>query len=278
MNNHEPYLRRQAEILTDVLKLLTQDEHVLGIVAVGSYARQANDAFSDLDIGCYLRDDKRTGRQVLYEQVGAVAPLLCQLWIYDVNALYLFENGVRLDLDFYRRSDIQKNTWYQRASTALLYDPDGILATSLIFQDEPKAPPHPRWFQPGDPTLVDWFFWMFRQIVCWTKRSAQGGPDTFHKLSSAIESLAEARATLIVMHRWALGIPGNLDQIDAACAWRMAQTYPHFTPDEVLACTQRLLDEYEHICPGYCEKVGLSYPAHKVAVMRQLVQEFEQLD
>lgn len=276
--NHETHRHRQAEILTEVLKLLTQDEHVLGIVAVGSYARQATDAFSDLDIGCYLRDDERTGRQALYEQVGTVAPLLCRLWLYDVNALYLFENGVRLDLDFYARSAIQTNTWYQRANTTLLHDPDGILAASLRFQDEPEATPHPRWFQPGEPTLVDWFFWMFRQIVCWTKRSAQGGPRAFSKLSSAIESLAEIRATLMAMHLWALGIPGELGHVDAACAQRLARTYPHFTPNEVLACAQLLLDEYERVCPGYCEKAGLPYPAHKVRVMRQLVQEFEQLD
>jgi len=93
-------------IVEEVLRILRHDDRVLGIVAIGSYARGEHDAFSDLDIGCYLRGEERTGRQELYDQVGAVAPLLCRLWIYDVNALYLFENGVRLDLDFYRPSSL----------------------------------------------------------------------------------------------------------------------------------------------------------------------------
>jgi UTP:GlnB (protein PII) uridylyltransferase len=85
---------RQNNILEQVLNILKNDVHVLGIIASGSYARGTHDTFSDLDIGCYLRDEERSGWQSLYDQVGAVAPLLCRLWVYDLHALYLFENGV----------------------------------------------------------------------------------------------------------------------------------------------------------------------------------------
>lgn len=275
--NHDEHRNRQTMIVEGVLKILKNDDRVLGIVGIGSYARGEHDAFSDLDIGCYLRDEERTGRQELYDQVGAVAPLLCCLWIYDVNALYLFENGVRLDLDFYRPSDIQKNTWHLRSNTAILYDPDGILAKSLPLTDELEVAAHPRWFQPGDPTFADWFFWMFRQIVCWAKRGVQGGYRAFDKLSSAAASLAEVRANLVAMHLWTLGVKDYLGRIDPECAQRMAETYPHLKSDELMACAKLLLDEYERICPAYCQKAGIPYPVHKVEIMRDLLCEFEQL-
>jgi len=275
--NHDEHRTRQTIILEEVLRILKHDERVLGIVFLGSYARGEQDAFSDLDISCYLRDEERAGRQELYDQVGAIAPLLCRLWIYDVNALYLFENGVRLDLDFYRPSDIPKNTFYLRSSTVIHHDPDGILAESLPISDKFEPAAHPKWFQPGDPTLVDWFFWSFRQIICWAKRGAQGGYRAFDKLSSAAASLVEVRANLIAMHLWRLGAQDCLERIDPACARRMADTYPHLQPGELIECAKRLLDEYEIICPPYCQKTGIPYPAHKVEIMRSLLGEFEQL-
>ena len=104
--NHAEHRKRQSEVLEQTLTILQGDRRVLGIVMAGSYARGQHDAFSDLDVGCYLRDTDRTGRQELYDRVAEIAPLLCQLLVYDLHALYLFENGVRLDLDFYRPSDI----------------------------------------------------------------------------------------------------------------------------------------------------------------------------
>ena len=47
------------------------------------------------------------------------------------------------------------NRWYLRSNTAILYDPDGILAKSLPLADELEVAAHPKWFQPGDPTFVE---------------------------------------------------------------------------------------------------------------------------
>jgi len=118
---------------------------------------------------------------------------------------------------------------------------------------------------------------MFRQIVCWTKRGAQGGYRAFDKLSSAVTSLAEVRANLIAMYLWSLGVQDYLGRIDPECAQRMADTYPHLQPDELIVCAKRLLDEYERICPVYSQKAGIPYPAHKVEIMRNLLYEFKQL-
>jgi len=276
--NHDEHRKRQDSILDKVAGILKSDSRVLGIVAVGSYARGERDAFSDLDIGCYLRDEERTGREELYNQISTVAPLLCRLWIYDVNALYLFENGVRLDLDFYKPSDIQKNAWYLRSNTVILHDPDGTLTQLLPLTDQLAIAVHPKWFQPGDATFVDWFFWMFRQIVCWAKRGAQGGYRAFNKLSSAVQSLGEVRSRLVEMRLWTVGTDDYLGRIDPDCARRLSNTYPRLDPDELIACAKLLLEEYERICPSYCQKAGITYPIHKVEVMHDLFEEFTRLD
>src|SRR5215212_4919771 len=152
--NHEEHRKQQTDILAQVLAILQNDKQVLGIVATGSYARAEQDAFSDLDVGCYLRDEERTGRPSLYDQISEITPLLCRLWIYDVHALYLFENGVRLDLDFYRYSELL-NASFVDADTTILYDPDGVLTHALVPSDKPRAAEHPKWFQPGETALVD---------------------------------------------------------------------------------------------------------------------------
>ncbi|CAG0928198.1 hypothetical protein TFLX_00794 [Thermoflexales bacterium] len=247
------------------------------MVTVGSYARSEQDAFSDIDVVCYLRDEERTGRQELYDQVGNIAPVLWKLWIYDLHALYLFENGVRLDLDFCRPSEISANTAYAYTDASILYDPEGVLGQSLTAVGQLRVAEHPKWFQPGDLAMVDWFFWMFRQIVCWAKRGAQGDYRAYNKLSNAVDSLAEVRSRLVEMRLWTLGWQDYLGRIDAECAKRIGQTYPHLTADEVIKCAKLLLDEYEYVCPAYCQKAGCAYPAHKVVVIRRLIAEFEQL-
>lgn len=274
--NHTEHREQQANILAQVLSTLKSDKQVLGIVATGSYARGEQDAFSDLDIGCYFRDEERTSRPSLHDQIGAIAPLLCRLWIYDVHALYLFENGVRLDLDFYRYSELA-NVAYVDVNTTILYDPDGVLTTTLVPSDKPRAAEHPKWFQPGDAAMIDWFFWMFRQIVCWAKRGAQGDYRTFDKLSNAVGSLSEVRTRLVEMRLWTLGIQDYIGRADPGFAQRLGHTYPHLQAEEVIACAKLLLDEYERICPAYCQKSGAAYPMHKVEVIRRLIAEFEQL-
>jgi predicted nucleotidyltransferase len=124
---HNEYRELQQEIINQVLAILKSSEHVLGCVFAGSYARGEHDAFSDLDMACYLRDQERTGRQELFEQVGKIAPTLWQLWIYDVHALYLFENGVRLDLDFCKPAEIAKPSEVY-TDVMIAYDPEGILS------------------------------------------------------------------------------------------------------------------------------------------------------
>ncbi len=274
--DHNEHRSLQQTILNQLLLLLKNDSHVLGLVFAGSYARGEHDAFSDLDVACYLRDEGRTGRQELYDQVAEIAPTLWHLWIYDRHALYLFENGVRLDLDFYKPSDISHLSEVY-ADAVIEYDPDGILHKSISKSNIPQPAEHPKWFEPGDPAMIDWFFWMFRQVVCWAKRGAQGDYRSYDKLTNAIGSLADIRTRLVEMRLWTFGIKDYLSRLDSSCASRVAKTYPHFQADEIIECAKLLLKEYEYICPAYCQKAKAEYPARKVDIMHRLIAEYEQL-
>lgn len=274
--NHDEHRKFQQEIINPVLVLLKNNKNVLGCVFTGSYARREHDAFSDLDLACFLRDEESTGKQELFEQVGKIAPTLWHLLIYDVHALYLFENGVRLDLDFYTPADITQLS-YVYTNTEIAYDPDGILRQSILKTNALQPAEHPKWFEPGDPAMIDWFFWMFRQAVCWAKRGAQGDYRSFDKLINAINSLADIRTRLIEMRLWTIGSKNYFGRADPECALRMANTFPHLQAGEIIHCVKLLLAEYEYICPLYCQKAKAVYPARKVEIMYRLIEEYEQL-
>lgn len=275
--NHSEHRQLQQTILDQVLYILKNDPHVSGILLAGSYARGEQDAFSDLDLACYLRDEQLTGRVELYEQISQVAPVLCRLWIYDLNALFLYENGVRLDLDFCKPSMLGDPSKVY-ISSVIEYDPDGVLRKAVPEHSKTFGPArHPRWFEPGDPTMLDWFFWMFRQVVCWAKRGAQGDYRSFDKLTNAIHSLEEIRTRLAEMRLWTLGENDYLLRADPECARRLMLTYPHMEAGEIIHSTKLLLAEYEMICPAYCQKSGATYPERKVQITRQLIAEYEQL-
>ena len=275
--NHDQHRKCQQDIIDQVLTILKHDEHVLGCVFAGSYARGEQDAFSDLDLACYLRDEERTGREEIFEQVGRIAPTLWHLWIYDVHGLYLFENGVRLDLDICKPSDLV-NLSEVYTDTVIAYDPDNVLSQLMPRTYRSQPAEHPKWFEPGDPDMIDWFFWMFRQVVCWAKRSAQDDHRAYDKLTNAITSLAEVRTRLVEIRLWTLGFKDYLALLDPDLALHIARTYPHFEANEVIDCAKLLLTAYETVCPAYCQKAKVIYPERKVKIMHQLIDEFEQLD
>ena len=273
--NHAAARALQEHILRQALEILSGDPRVLAVYALGSYARGENDAFSDIDLGCILRDEELSGRAELYDRIAGISPLLCRLWIYDLNALYLYENGVRLDLDFHKPSRLAEVASYASFNLAVLHDPDGALARALEQPGAAFHPEHPKWFKPGEQAYLDWYAWEWRQIACWTLRGAQGGGHAFSKLFHAAKSLADVRAGLVEMRLWTLDSGAYLEQADPECARSIAAAYPRLEAGEILDCTHRLLDEYARICPDYCHKAGLPYPARQLEVVRGLLAEFE---
>jgi hypothetical protein len=271
---HDAHRRRQADLLRRLIDLLAADPNVLGAAAGGSYARGDNDAFSDLDLWCFLRDEARTGREALHLRVCALAPTLSVLYLSDRNGLYLYEDGVRLDLDYLEPSAIAARN---PNSTKILLDPDGVLASTLGSAHRPIRASHRRGWEPGDPVYVAWFLWMFRQVYAWSKRGAQGGERALAKLFNAADSLHQIRASLTDMRLWTLDHPWNLAAIDPQMADDLTRTYPRPLPEELCAATRSLLAVYERVCPDYCAKAGAIYPAEKVAALHRLLDELDLL-
>jgi predicted nucleotidyltransferase len=274
MDPHDDHRRRQHALLRRLVDLCSAEPCVLGLAARGSYARGDNDAFSDLDLRCYLRDEERTGRAELHAKVAGLAPTLSVLYLYDRNGLYLYQDGVRLDLDYVPRSAVRGD----RESSKVLLDPDGVLAAELGADNAPEHRAHPRWWEPGDPAYATWFLWMFRQSYCFAKRGAQGGARSLSKLVSAADSIHQARTSLAEMRLWTLDAPGSLEAGDPELASRLARTYTHLTPAELLGATRALLDAYERACPEYCAKAGTPYPADKVAALRRVLDDFDRIE
>ena len=275
--SHDEHRRRQDEILERTLEILNSDKRVLGIIVTGSVAEMCHDAFSDIDLVCYLRDERRVARQELYNKVGEIAPLMCKMWLHDKNAFYLFLNGVRLDLDFNKPSHMSEAWPVTSADRKILYDPDGAMAHELNPLNAPIPAPVPRGWQPNQQDYLDYFFWLFRAAYCWIKRGAQGGPKTFDKLHRAAKVITEIREDLISIKLWTYGSEDYLSKIDPDCAARMASTFTRMQPDEMLHTTRLLLTEFEEICSLFCQKAGITYPVQKVDIMKQLMNEFDQL-
>ena len=273
----ENLMAAQDDVFNRAIHILTSSDHVLGVIAIGSYARDEQDVFSDIDLICYLRDDERTGWRDLFDQIRVMHPILWHGWLYDENALFLFDNGARLDIDFCKPSDIEKINEIP-SEKRILFDPFGFLQKKVVLGKLPRPADHPAWFEIGDPSFVHWFFWMFRQVVCWAKRSQQGGLNSFDKLANAIDSLTQIRTRLIEMRLWTLGEWNYLNVVDPGFAERLAKTYPSFDPQEVIDCTFLLLAEYEYACPLYCNKAGTVYPADKVIVLKELLSAFAKMD
>jgi predicted nucleotidyltransferase len=274
VTDHADHRREQERILQAVLPVCGADVNVLGVTATGSYARGQNDAFSDLDVDVYFVDEARTGAAGLHQQVSEVAPTLSVLYLYDEDGLYLFNNGVRLDLSYKRRGEVRTTP---ATSTRILFDPHAVLARELGTEPATAHPAHPPFFGQGDPAYVHWFLWMFRQVYGWAKRAAQGDRRAFDKLFDAGASLQAIRASLLQMRRWTLGSMDYFGVADPQTAEELARTYGPLSPTEVLTATRRLLAVYERICPAYCAKAGTPYPSASVATLEHILDQFDAL-
>lgn len=267
--NHETSRARQETVLSEALARLRAEPSVLGVRLTGSHARGEADAFSDIDLVVYLRDEARARRAELQARIAALAPLLCEMWVWDRHALFLYEDGVRLDVDFLPPAELAARPPDGR----ILHVPDGALADA-----DARMPAHSG--AEATPALRDdvtWFFWMFRQVVCWAKRGAQGGPRAYDKLANAVDSLGQIRNQLVAMRLFLAGRRDYVGRIDPEFAERLARTYPALNADEIIACAGRLREEFERWAPDYCARTSRVWPEEQAATLRCLWAEFASL-
>lgn len=245
------------------MELLSSSPALLGATLDGSHAQDQHDAFSDIDLTCSLSDETPGVREALIEQLAQLAPLFCRLWVYGRYALFLYENGVRLDVDFVDRDTFVAHV--QQGRSRLIHDATGEFGDNANSGDRSDVvAAHPPHFSPGDPTYIDWYLWMFRQAICWCRRAAQGGEPSYEKLAGAIDSLAQVRASLVAMRIWVHGKKDYLSNIDPSLATKLLATHPKPDPADVLRNAFELFGLYESIAAMYCDRAGIAYPAEKI--------------
>jgi len=105
----------------------------------------------------------------------------------------------------------------------------------------------------------------------------QGGERGFDKLAAAADSLQGVRASLVEMRLWTLDRGDYLARLDPDMAARLSDTYTRLVPTELLTATLTLLTECERVCPLYCSKSGVAYPAERVTILRRVLADFDQL-
>lgn len=181
---------------------------------------------------------------------------------------------MRLDLTYKPPSLIRVDS---SDGVLILHDSRDVLATEFGADFRPARRAHPKYFAAGDSAYTDWHLWMFRQIYAWTKRGAQGGERGFDKLAAAVDSLHQVRASLVEMRLWTVDRGDYLARLDPDIVARLLDTYTRLVPTELLTATLILLTEYERVCPLYCSKSGVAYPAEKVAILRRVLADFDQL-
>jgi predicted nucleotidyltransferase len=269
------HIKLQWKTISNVQNILKSFDQVIGIFLMGSHTKNEEGAFSDIDLGVVFKDVNRPGKEKVFNKIAEIHPLLCKLCLYDKNALYLYENGVRLDLDFLTIDDIKK---WDLSKAKILYDPTELLKKkkSEDKKKPPKLASKPKWRE-EDGELVDWFFWMFRQVYCWTKRAEENKERSFDKLNSAQTSLHTIREKLIEMKVFNHGKWDYLINIDSDYAEKMMSTFTNLNPTNMLKTTRDLFDLFVNTLIDYCKKTGSELPTHKVDVMNNLFDEYDSI-
>lgn len=267
------FIKLQHETIERVIDLLRSYQEVEAIFIMGSHAKGEESSFSDIDIGFVFSDPERPKREEIFNKVSNLYPSLCSLWLYDKQGLFLYNNGVRLDLDFLIPKDV--DDWGDLSNVKFAYDPKGkYQAKTKEPVNETSPAPIPKW-RDEDGDMIDWFFWMFRQTYCYVKRGETNERRSFDKLYSAQTSLSSIRAKLLEMKIFLNGKREYMSILDPNFASKMSDSFSNFDPNNMAKATRELFDLFELIAKAYCEKVDKDFPADKVASMRNLFDDFD---
>ena len=271
--NHSDYKTLQSEVFQKVVNLLKQDVRVLGIVLSGSMAKDKNDAYSDIDVDCYLKEGMENAGKELHEKIAKILPVFSSLWLYGKYSLLLLENNIRLDVTFWTTKDMEK---FDFVSEKIFYDPTGMVEKTLKNNPK-KIAKHPKW-NPDEFEYIDWLNWMFRQVDAWAHRGGLNGDKAFEKFNNAIDSLAQIRKALIEIKLWLYGEPEYLKKIDEYFVKRLSQTYPQLNKEEILRCNRLLLAEWEKMLIPYCEKREIEAPKNKLEMLKTMLDDLEKVE
>lgn len=264
----------QQQIIELTLKSLNEFKSIEGVFLVGSHAINQNTLFSDVDLCILFKSDEREGLKQIHQLISNLLPTLSTLYLFDKEGLYLFENGVRLDVSYIKPSDFKD---WKLNKCKILQDDSGVIAKQVEATKNTVEPaPQPIW-NPAEGEFIDWFFWMFRQIYCWTKQSELNPEKRFDKLYSSQSSLASVRDKLLKMRLYVNGSRDYLNNIDKDLAHRLSGTFVEMNSKSILNATRELFDIYVYVGRDYCKKINTKFPEDKVIKMKELFNLFDSI-
>lgn len=268
------FIKLQHETIERVIDLLKSYKDVELIFIMGSHAKGEEGSFSDIDIGFVFSSPEKPQREEIFNKVASLYPSLCALWLYDKNGLFLYRNGIRLDLDFLIPKDLKD---WDLSKVKIVYDPQNKYQDKISRAKEKITfAPKPKWRE-KDGDMIDWFFWMFRQVYCWIRRGATNQERSFNKLYSSQDSLKSIRDKLLEIVIYLNGRWDYLINIDKNLTQKLTSTFTDLKPDNMTRATRDLFDIFEDIGRKYCEKENKKFPQGKVTAMRKLFDEFDQV-
>lgn len=269
------FLQLQKETIEKVVSLLKSYPEIEAVFLSGSHSRHEESPFSDIDIACIFEDKSRPRREEIYKKVSELYPAFSHLWLYNKNGLFLYENGVRLDLDFLNEDTIEDINF---SKTRILYDPKGKYSSKIKNStNKVKSMPKPQWRdEEGD--MVDWFFWMFRQAYCYIRRAETNSERSFNKLYSSQSSLKSIRDRLVDMKLYMNGRWDYMNNIDKKFADELSASFSDSTPKNLKESTRKLLNIFERVGNEYCQKEGKIFPHEKILKMKSLFDKFDSVD
>ena len=265
------FIKLQHKTINSITNLLESYKDVELIFITGSHSKSEESSFSDIDISFVFSDSSRPQKKEIFNKVTRLYPSLCALWLYDKNGLFLYQNGVRLDLDFLTQTDLED---WDLSNVKIIYDPQNKYHEITHSVTKPVSAPKPKW-RNEDGDIIDWFYWMFRQAYCYIKRGKTNKRRSFNKLYNGQTSLNSIREKLLEMKVYLYGKWDYMNEIDSNYESKISLTFSDFNPDNMALATRKLFDLFEVTAAEYCEKEGRAFPKEKVIAMRKLFDDFD---
>lgn len=132
------FIKLQHETIEKVTNLLKSYKGIEVIFIMGSHAKGEESSFSDIDIGFVFSDPKRPHREEIFNKVASLYLTLSVLWLYDKNSLFLYQNGVRLDLDFLTSKDLES---WDLSKVKVVYDPQNKYQSKKLTASKTSSIP-----------------------------------------------------------------------------------------------------------------------------------------
>jgi predicted nucleotidyltransferase len=266
-------IQLQKDLIDKVTSILKKYSSVKAVLLTGSQAAKSNTAFSDIDITVIFKTDQREYAKEIFDEVSNLYPTLSNLYMrYDQECLILFSNGVKLDFLFLKSSVQLDSYLYQ--SVEALYDPENVTKQKLTEAKQPKEVAKPKW-NDAEGRLIDWFFWMFRQIYCYACQAELNKVKSFDKLYMAQQSMHSVREKLLTMIWYVHGSKDYLNNIDDNLAKEFKDAFARLDINEVCEATRRLVNIYARVGYDYCQKESLQFPDKKIKEILELFDEFD---